>query len=143
MTRPTGSTPKKPTTNPVHYKTLAGLLRAVERALYWKHRGCTRVAGMLVGQYIQNAEFAAEKFGDTTSVRSLCEKWTITRGQDLLPTGHSSPYGQPDYKRPYGVGDNVPGVGRITEEVTLPDGCKQFLVAGMWMHERCFEKRPA
>ncbi len=130
------STP--PTSDPSSYKTLRGLLNAVERALYWSLRGMGRFGGQSVGMYLHNAEFIAEtEFGDTTSIPKLRDKYSITRRQDLI--GGDSLFGCPLPKREYEVGDNIPGVGRITDLHRGPSGT-QFLIDGQWMHERCFER---
>lgn len=131
--------PRIPRTSPTSYKTLAGLLDAVERVLFWRLRGVGRFAGLIDGQYLANAEWAArENFGDTTSIPALRAKYAITRRQDLV--GGDAVFGIPLPKRPYDVGDNVPGVGEISDKVELPGGAMQFKIGGEWFHERCFDR---
>lgn len=114
--------------NPHEYKTLSGLLRAVERVL--RRRGRT----VSESWWLSNAEYAAETtFGAGASVRLLREKFTITRRQDLV--GGDSVFGMPLPKRDYEVGDNVPGVGRIMGVAMTPHG-KQFEIDGQWFSER-------
>lgn len=127
-----------PTSAPSSYKTLKGLLNAVERVCYWNLRGVSRFGGQSSGMWLQNAEYMAEtEFGDGASVRAIRERYSITRPEDLLG-GHSL-FGNPLPRRSYEVGDNIPGVGRISDMHRGPSGT-QFLIEGQWMHERCFAK---
>jgi hypothetical protein len=87
--------------------------------------------------WLHNAEFVArENFGDAASIPTMRENLSVTRPQDLKG-GHSL-FGFPLPKRVYEVGDVVPGVGKIAEKIATPGGV-QFLIAGQWYNERCFE----
>lgn len=127
---------KLPSNSPINYKTLSGLLKAVERVLVIRQSGNTQhIAGASQAMWLHNAAYAAQQnFNDVTSVQDLRKKFSISRPQDLTSeTGGHSVFGLPLPTRDYIVGDNVPGVGLITEELG-----EQFYVGSQWFHKRCF-----
>lgn len=114
--------------NPSSYKTLAGLVRATTRILQDRKAGATRADGMSMGMWLSNARYAARTtFNNEQAVLDLEQRFAVTRGQDLIG-GHSL-FGAPLPRRAYRTGDNVPGLGEITDETEL-----QFLIAGSWYH---------
>lgn len=119
---------------PTNYKTLRGLVNATERALQARHAGETRKDGMSIAMWLSNAEYVARtRFGDEGSVQRLRAKYATTRVQDLQG-GHSL-FGIELPTRDYIVGDNIPGVGEITDVYG-----DQVEVNGAWYHKLCFEK---
>lgn len=120
--------------HPSSYKTLNGLLKATEKVLSDNHHNVRdRFDGMSHAMWLTNAAFIAEsRFGDTTSVPELRKKWSISRPQDLK--GGHAVFGIPLPTREYQVGDNIPGVGQVSEIYN-----DQFFIAGQWYHKRCFE----
>lgn len=126
---------------PSQYKTLAGLLKATERVLAARLKGCHRVDGQSVGMWLVNAEFCAETtFKAGADVRGLVAKYAVTRPQDLQAldgNGHAV-FGQPLPTRDYIVGDNLPGIGRVDDATD-----DQLFIAGSWYHRRCFDKQAA
>lgn len=113
--------------HPNSYKTLTGLLRGAERVL--TSRG-TRFDGQSRGMWLQNAEWTAvNSFSAGDEFRALRDKHAITRPQDL-DGGHAL-FGVPLPTRAYQIGDTVPGVGRISDEVDTPHG-RQLCISGRW-----------
>jgi len=81
-----------------------------------------------MGMWLLNARYAARTtFNNEQAVLDLEQRFAVTRGQDLIG-GHSL-FGAPLPRRAYRTGDNVPGLGEITDETEL-----QFLIAGSWYH---------
>lgn len=125
-----------PSMAPCGYKTESGLLRAVEKLLASK---TLRAGGQSRGMWLTNAEWCVrENFGEEAhkKVLELRKKYSISRRQDLR--GGDSVFGVPLQKRGYAVGDNIPGVGEISEIVETGNG-RQFNISGQWYAERCFE----
>lgn len=123
--------------NPVNYRTLSGLLKATTRTLQRRAAGVTRVDGQSVGMWLHNAQYCAEnqfKAGD--QVRKLVATFAITRPQDLQ--GGHSVFGIPLPTRPYITGDNIPGIGTVSDETE-----EQLLVGATWYHRKCFDPEPA
>lgn len=118
---------------PADYRTLEGLLAATERVL---QSGVQSAGGQSRGMWLTNAEYMAVLLGDDKeSVPALRKKYAITRRQDLQSEiGGDAVFGEELPKRAYVVGDNVPGVGEITDEVQTPHG-KQFQIGGQWFLE--------
>lgn len=136
---------KPPSTNPMCYKTMKGLVCAYERALRARKCGYTRFTGMSYGMWLYNAEYAARtNFGSDTVLHDLKRKYSSTRLQDLTDDCLSS--GSPIFclvdpksiARRYTIGDNVPGVGEIVDEYDTGDGW-QFKIGNQWYHERALE----
>jgi hypothetical protein len=126
---------KVPTTNPMEYKTLAGLVNAARRAMQAKSLGQRRTSAMTLARWIENAKFAAElNFGDTTSIQKLQAELCITRSQDL--NGGHSLFGIALPTRPYQIGDNIPAIGKIQDIHQISNGI-QYKIDGEWLHERC------
>lgn len=124
---------KKSSTIPSNYKTLSGLLKAVEKVLELKLHNHLRIAGTSSAMWLTNAEHVAkDKFGDENSVPALRKKYSVTRRQDLI--GGDSLFGIELPKRDYIAGDNIPGVGTIDEVFG-----EQYFIGGEWFHKRCFE----
>lgn len=122
---------------PSSYKTLKGLINATDRTLKNRAVGLTRIDGQSVGMWLHNAQYCAEiNFQAGASIRELTAKYAVTRPQDLIG-GHSL-FGFPLPTREFGIGDNVPGVGRVHDETQ-----DQLCINGSWYHRRCFEKQAA
>ena len=123
--------------NPAEYSSLGKLLQAAE---YILANGVERAAGQSRGMWLHNAEYiATSKFGDATAIPKLRRKYAITRRQDLKGlVGGDAVFGIELPKRGYGVGDNVPGVGEIEDEVDSPYG-RQFKINGQWFAERSID----
>lgn len=126
-----------PSSNPLHYKTLKGLLVAAEKVIKAKALGYRRTKNMTLAQWINNATYAAElNFGDVTSIQKMHDELCVTRVQDLSGgLGHSL-FGVPLPTRPYQIGDNIPAVGKIQDIYQTKNGL-QYLIDGEWIHERC------
>lgn len=113
---------------PSSYKTLAGLSKATARVLQARMDGASRADGMSMGMWLLNARYAARTtFGNEQAVIDLEQRYAVTRAQDLI--GGNSLFGAPLPTRPYSTGDNVPGLGKITDETEA-----QFFIAGNWYH---------
>lgn len=121
--------------HPANYKTLAGLLKKVEKVLISK-KSAEKISfdGMSAAFWIQNALYAAESnFNNRNAVADLVSKYSVTRRQDLV--GGDYVFGVKLPTRNYIAGDNIPGVGEIEE--VFED---QYKVSGEWFHKRCFEQ---
>ncbi|MGZ4968049.1 MAG: transglycosylase SLT domain-containing protein [Methylobacter sp.] len=122
------------------YKTISSLLKATEKIL--QSNSSKHIDGQSKSMWLHNAEYIAEenfKAGD--KIRELRKKYSISRPQDLASeTGGHSVFGFQLPKRGYVIGDNVPGVGSITDAVNLKDGYKQFQINGQWYHETSIDQ---
>ncbi len=119
--------------SPSNYKTLKGLLGAAEKVLSKSplHKG--KFAGCSRSMWLHNACYVAEtKFNDVESIQNLRKKFAITRPQDL--EGGHAVFGIPLPTRSYSIGDNIPGIGQIVDEVQTSHG-KQFLIDSQWINE--------
>lgn len=127
-----GISPPYPKKGVTEYKTIGDLANAVEGALASKSD--KNIAGQSKAMWLTNAEWVAEnKFNHVERIRELRRKYAVTRRQDLQGDGDAV-FGAALPKRGYGIGDNVPGVGKIVDEVETKLG-KQFLIAGQWYLE--------
>lgn len=117
-----------------NYKTLSGLLKATAKVLVESSK--KNVASQSRAIWLQNADYVATTVFNSDGVKELRKKFSISRLQDLnaMDGGHSV-FGFPLPTRRYDVGDNVPGVGLITDKVELKDGFYQFEIAKTWYHE--------
>lgn len=123
--------------NPANYRTLSGLLSATERVLTMRQAGRSRMDGMSISMWLQNARYSARtKFEAEQQIADLMAKFSVTRTQDLAG-GHSL-FGMALPTRPYGVGDNVPGVGQVADCTET-----QVLIAGQWYHRSVFDHERA
>ena len=117
-----------------NYKTLSGLLKATENVL--ADTSGKNVASQSRAMWLQNADYVATTFFNSNGVKELRKKFSVSRLQDLNATdGGHAVFGFPLPTRRYDVGDNVPGVGLITDKVELKDGFYQFEIGKMWYHE--------
>lgn len=123
--------------HPSSYKTVAGLLRATDRALKQREAGMSRLDGQSIGMWLHNAQHCAEAtFNAGVLVRELIAKYAVTRPQDLhAPAGGHALFGVPLPTREYAVGDNVPGTGLVEDATDV-----QLCIAGTWYHRSCFVK---
>jgi hypothetical protein len=123
--------------HPTYYKTIAGLLRATERALTEREAGVHRLDGQSIGMWLHNAQHCAETtFKAGNRIRELIAKFAVTRPQDLrAPGGGHAVFGCPLPTRPYGIGDNVPGTGEVLDATDT-----QLYIGGVWYHRMCFNK---
>ncbi|NVL49820.1 hypothetical protein F2S72_08720 [Pseudomonas syringae pv. actinidiae] len=121
--------------HPSTYKTLAGLLRATERALTQRKAGTQRLDGQSMGMWLHNAQHCADAtFKSGNRIRELQARFTVTRPQDLqAPVGGHSVFGVPLPTRDYIVGDNVPGIGEVEDATDT-----QLCISGVWYHRTCF-----
>ena len=124
---------------PSRYVTQRGLLQAIERLL----QGVAQPVGQSRGMWLHNARHEMNtRFGSDQEMIALQQRYSITRVQDLVPLkghGPGAVFGCPLPTRPYGIGDNISGLGTVTDVVNLEDGYS-VQVNGQWIHSRCFER---
>lgn len=117
---------------PSSYKTRKGLLNAIERTLQLRQKGVSRMNGQSVGMWLHNAGYcAAQHFNAQPEFQALMARFSVSRPQDLI--GGNSVFGIPLPTRGYIVGDNVPGVGQVTDATET-----QLEIGGSWFHRSCF-----